>query len=129
MLSERAFRWFSLFGSTCSQFFLLPFVRDKKTGGLKVGSWFLVAFFQIFSFPSQFHLAYSIVSILLEMRKFRKNIQAIYFSTMIFCVTLAELFTFQGVLSAKHRMLKVMKDLMKLSKYCKGKKVHSFSHK
>jgi len=73
MLSERAFRWLALFGSTWSHFFILSFIRDAKTGGLKIGSSFLQTVFRIFSFPGQFQLAYSIVSILLEMPKSHRN--------------------------------------------------------
>jgi len=126
MLSERAFRWLALFGSTWSHVFILPFIRDTKTGGLKIGSSFLQTVFRIFSFPGQFQLAYSIVSILLEMPKSHRNIQTLFFSTLFFSVTLVELFILQSLLSAKYRMLKVLKDLMKLSKHCKGKYLHIF---
>jgi len=129
MLSERAFRWLALFGSTWSHFFILPFIRDAKTGGLKISSSFLQTAFRIFSFPGQFQLAYSIVSILLEMPKSHRNIQTLFFSTLFFSVTLVELFVLQSLLSAKYRMLKVLKDLIKLSKYCKGKYLHNFSHR
>ena len=130
MLSTRAFHWLALFGSTWSHFFILPFIRHKKTGGLKVGSNFLLTVFQIFSFPGQFQLAYSIVSILLEMPKSHRNIQTLFFSTLFFSVTLVELFILQSIVSAKYRILTIMKNLMKLSKYCKSKQhSHNFLYR
>jgi len=121
MLSERAFRWHSLIGSTFFNLFILFFIRDKKTGGLQVGSWFLLTVFQICSFPGKFHLAYSIVSIILEIPKSKKDVQAIFFSSVIFSLTLVELSIFDSIVSAKKRMLKIFKDLRKLSGYCGGK--------
>ena len=126
MLSERAFRWHSLIGSTYSNFFILPFIGDKKTGGLQVGSWFLLTVFKICSFPGKFHLAYSNVSIILEIPKSEKDVQSIFFSTVIFSLTLVEWSIFDSIVSANERMLKILKDLRKLSGYCEGKLKREF---